>query len=93
MNILASIIHSLDYKYEVEVEQYFTLPESEKDEIATVIANALLQDSQHIRELVLNYIVNIQRLIKDYERIQSYEKCDLFQRIQNKLFDKIDNKV
>lgn len=87
---LFRIIDALDNKFDIEIEQYFKLTKEEREELAQIISQSLLNNSNKISYVIHSYIVSINSLIKQLEAAEEYEKCDLFRRIEKKLFDSIE---
>lgn len=90
---LFKIIDALDNKYDIEIEQYFKLSEVDRDELAQIISNNLITTSNNIPVVIHSYLTSIHALINQLTEHEEYEKCDLFYRIEKKLFDAIQNIV
>lgn len=87
---LFEIINALDNKFDVEIQDYFKLSIDDREELAQIIANNLVESSNKIPVVIHSYIVTIHRLLNQMILDEEFEKCDLFTRIQKKLFDTID---
>ena len=90
---LFKILLELEYKYDIEIKDYFKLTEEDRDYIATVVSNGLIQHWSSLPITIHSYLAVINRIIREAEYKEEYEKCELFFRIEKKLFDSIENMV
>lgn len=90
---LYQIINALDNKYDVEIKDYFKLSIKDREELAELIATSLINHSQNIPVILHSYIAALESIISANEADEEFEKCDLFLRIEKKIFDKIDKSV
>ncbi len=90
---LFKILLELEYKYDIEIKDYFKLTEEDRDYIATVVSNGLIQHGSALPITIHSYLAVINRIIRESEYREEYEKCELFSRIEKKLFDSIENMV
>ena len=75
----------LDEKYDIQITDYFSLPEKDKNEITDVI---ILMYKKHFLldpTLIYLYLDSMDTLIDQTERMEEYEKCDILIRLRKKL--------
>jgi len=86
---LFKIIDALDNKYDIEIQDYFKLTVEEREELAHIISTNLLSSSNNVTYIIHQYLASIHSLIRTLREEEEYEKCDLFNRIEKKLFDSL----
>lgn len=75
----------LDEKYDIEISEYFLLPEKDKNEITDIV---MLMYNKHFMldpTLIYLYLDSMDTLIDQTERMEEYEKCDILIRLRKKL--------
>lgn len=84
-NQLFRIVTELDYKFDIELKDYFTLTFEERDELGKKIADSLSNNCDNNPMVKQSYIIQIEHLIHQSEQEDEYEKCDIFHHIQSNL--------
>ena len=87
---LAEIFAHLDYKYDIEVSEYFNLPVEDREQLAEYLAENLFNSSNKTPLTIHHIIVQVQNVIRDSENADEFEKADIFFNIEKKLFNKLD---
>lgn len=87
---LAELFAYLDFKYDIEIEKYFQLPEQERNDLATMVANALFENTDKLPIQIHNMIVTIHAAIRDAEEKEQYERADIFKNIEKYLWNRIE---
>lgn len=90
---LYEIINAIDFKYDIEIRDYFKLSIQDREELAELVAESLIKHSSQIPVVLHSYIAALESIISQNEVDEEFEKCDIFLRIEKKLFDKIDKMV
>jgi len=88
-----NILLKLDYQFDIEMSEYFRLTEEQKNEITHIISDGLLQRSKGNLIHLHGYIATLEKIIRQCEEDEEYEKCELFIRIEKKLFNVIETMV
>lgn len=85
-NQLFRIVTELDYKFDIELKEYFNLTAEERDELGVKIAESLARNCEHNPVVLFSYIASIDKLIQDSEEQEEFEKCDIFKNIKNNIY-------
>lgn len=85
-NQLFRIVTELDYKFDIELKEYFNLTAEERDELGVKIAESLARNCKHNPVVLFSYISTIDKLIVDSEEQEEFEKCDIFKHIKKNIY-------
>jgi hypothetical protein len=80
----------LSKKYDITIEEYFSLPEKSKNEITNIIMVNYNEVLTSDFTLIYLYIDSIEEMIIGSRRDEEYEKCDILIRLKNKLIRRIE---
>ena len=79
------ITNLLDEKYNITIEEYFSLPEKDKNEITDIIVTMYKKHFLIDPTLIYLYLDSMDTLIYQTEKDEEYEKSDILIRLQKKL--------
>ena len=80
----------LSKKFDITIEEYFSLPEKIKNEITNIIMVNYNEVLTSDFTLIYLYIDSIEEMIVDSRKYEEYEKCDILIRLKNKLIRRIE---
>lgn len=81
----------LEYKYDVDINAYFKMSKEEREEITTLVAEAIIQNTKPVPAHIHFVLVTLQDIVRKAEEDEEYEKADMFFKIEKKIFDRLDN--
>lgn len=85
---LHKLLVELDYKFDEDLNDYFTLEEVSKEEIVSAIVAFFIPYVQSQKQAIYNLIIALRIMIDEYEFYEEYEKADIFERTR-KRFEKM----
>ena len=81
---LHKLLLELDYKFEVELDDYFKYDEESKDELAYTIVEYFMPYIKSHPFALSNVIRALKVMVDDSEYYEEYERADLFNRCRIK---------
>jgi hypothetical protein len=81
---LHKLLLDLDYKFDVEIDNYFELTESDKDELTYTIVEYFTPYAMSHIYAVGNIIRGLKIMIDEAEYYEDYEKAEIFNRCRLK---------
>jgi hypothetical protein len=82
----------LDNQYEIELEQYWELTEEQRDKLANIISDIIIQNYKNDFSWLDFHCSVLDDRRMEAEYLQEYERADLIIRITNKLLNFINSK-
>jgi hypothetical protein len=79
------LLNLLGDRYNIELEEYWSLTNEEKDNVTVVVLNSIFHILQRDQKTVPMYIRLIEDRIKYSEYHQEFEHCEIFNRIKKEL--------
>ena len=79
------LLNLLGDRYNIELEEYWSLTNEEKDNVTEVVLNSIFHILQRDQNTVPMYIRLIEDRIKYSEYHQEFEHCEIFNRIKKEL--------
>jgi hypothetical protein len=79
------LLNLLGDRYNIELEEYWSLTNEEKDNVTVVVLNSIFHILQRDQNTVPMYIRLIEDRIKYSEYHQEFEHCEIFNRIKKEL--------
>ena len=83
-NELYQLLLELDYKFNYEVEDYFTYTEDMKNTLSSAIIEYFMPYLQSHNKALFFMIRGLKVIIEEAEEEEDYEKADIFYRCLNK---------
>ena len=81
---LHTLLLELDNKFDIELDDYFNLTETEKEELTQAIVSYFLPYSQSHPQALANIRRGLRIVIDEAEYFDEYEKADIFNRCLKK---------
>jgi hypothetical protein len=81
---LHRMLMELEYKFDVELDDYFSLDETSKEELVMAIVEYFIPYSQSHPQAIYNIIRGLKIIIDEAEYFDEYEKADIFNRCRRK---------
>ena len=81
------ILALLDNKYDIEIEEYWTLTEEDKDYLGKIIAEKVIRENARDKNYIEFHANILNERIAESEYEEAFERADIIKRIQQKLFD------
>ncbi len=81
---LHKLLLELDYKFEVELDDYFKYDEESKDELALAIVEYFIPYIKSHPYALSNVLWGLKLMIDEAEHYEEYERADLFNRCRIK---------
>jgi hypothetical protein len=82
---LHKLLLELDFKYDITIGDYFSLSESEKNDMAQLFASYYSDIYKNDRQELIHLINFLIEKREEMTREESYEMSDLYSRFINKL--------
>ena len=84
---LHKLLLELDYKFEIELDDYFKYDEKSKEELTYAIFEFFIPYIKSEPKGITNVIRALKIMIDEAEYYEEYERADLFQRVKIKYED------
>jgi hypothetical protein len=81
---LHKMLMELEYKFDVELDEYFSLDEESKEELVMAIVDYFIPYAKSHYQAIYNIIRGLKIMIDEAEYFDEYEKADIFNRCRRK---------
>jgi hypothetical protein len=85
--VLYDILALLDNKYDIEIEEYWTLKEEDKNYLSKIISEKVIRENARDVNYIEFHSQMLEERIAEAEHQEEFERADILKRIQQKLFD------
>lgn len=75
----------LEYKYDMHIDEYFSLPEEAKSDLTNIIIQYYLPVLRNSEQALMNLMFAYQIKLEEAEKRDEYEEADICKRVLNVL--------